>query len=119
MSDSTLPVAPRFVVTGADAGFRCWGLDPQEAAARAGTPPTAAGFGAYPRPGELVADTTTPVALADGDYLGYYRAVAAWLRGDAPPPVTADEAVALAETIDAALRSIADGAPVRPERARP
>lgn len=114
MSDSTLPLAPRFLVTGSEAGFRCWGLDPQETAARAGTPPTAAGFGAYPRPGELVGESVQPLPIKDGDYLGYYGAVAAWLRGEAPPPVTAQEMVALAVTIDAALRSIAEGRAVAP-----
>ncbi len=114
MSDSTLPVAPRFAVAGADAGFRSWGLDPQEAAARAGAAPTERGFGAYTAPGELVAGAVEPVAIADGDYLGYYSAVAAWLRGDGPAPVPPEDSVALAVTIDAALRSRAEGRPVVP-----
>lgn len=116
MSDSTLPVAPRFAVAGADAAFRCWGLDPQEAAARAGGAPTDEGFGAYTAPGELVAGAVEPVAIADGDYLGFYTAVSAWLRGESPAPVPPEDSIALAETIDAALRSRAEGRLVVPTR---
>ncbi|UVS80196.1 Gfo/Idh/MocA family oxidoreductase [Actinokineospora sp. UTMC 2448] len=112
MSDSTPPVAPRFVVTGTEAGFRSWGLDPQEAAARAGVLPTTEAFGAYARPGELVGDSVESVPIEPGDYLGYYRAVAAWLHGDAEPPVPTADAIALAETIDAALLSVERGVPV-------
>ncbi|MGX7828770.1 Gfo/Idh/MocA family oxidoreductase [Actinokineospora sp. 24-640] len=116
MSDSTVPVAPRFVVAGAEAGFRTWGLDPQETAARSGIVPTTAGFGTYPLAGELVTDTVEAVALHDGDYLGYYRAVAAWLREGAQAPVSPESSIELAHTIDAALRSVAEGRPVVPGR---
>ncbi|MGW5051750.1 Gfo/Idh/MocA family protein [Actinokineospora sp. NPDC004072] len=112
MSDSTPAVAPRFVVTGTRAGVRTWGLDPQESAARSGVLPTSPGFGAYPGPAELVAETVEPLPIQPGDYLAYYHAVAAWLRGEAPAPVPAADAIALAETIDAALLSVERGEPV-------
>jgi predicted dehydrogenase len=114
MSDSTVPVAPRFAVTGTEAGFRTWGLDPQERASRDGVAPTEPGFGKSARPGVLVDrdGAATEVPLEDGDYLAYYRAVAACVEGRGAAPVPLADSVALAVTIDAAVRSVATGAPV-------
>ncbi len=115
VSKAAMPVGPRFALQGPHAGYRSWGLDPQEAASRAGRAPTEPGFGAYPRSrwGELVTPGgTRPVPTLDGDYLGFYRAVAANLRDGGPPPVPPAESVVLAETVEAVFRSAATGAPV-------
>ncbi|EWC60504.1 Myo-inositol 2-dehydrogenase [Actinokineospora spheciospongiae] len=114
-SNVTMPVTPRFAVAGGTAGYRCWGLDPQEAASRAGTPPTAEGFGVYgeDRWGTLTTpDGETVVPTVDGDYLAFYRGVRDCVRGDGPPPVAVAESIALTETIEAAIRSAASGKPV-------
>ncbi|GLZ36855.1 Gfo/Idh/MocA family oxidoreductase [Actinokineospora sp. NBRC 105648] len=114
-SKLTAPAAPRLLVTGPTAGYRCWGLDPQEAASRAGVRPDEPGFGVYPPAqwGQLVtAAGTETVPTQDGDYLGYYRAVGACLRGDGPPPVPLGQTVDLVDTIEAALRSSAEKSPV-------
>ncbi|SDC17018.1 Gfo/Idh/MocA family oxidoreductase [Actinokineospora iranica] len=115
MSNASMPVAPRFAVAGLRAGYRCWGLDPQEKASRAGIAPTAPGFGVYPRPqwGELLTEAgTQTVPTLDGDYLAFYGAVSACLRGEGPPPVPPAESVTLVDTIDAAIRSAGSGKPV-------
>ncbi|MDQ3579808.1 MAG: Gfo/Idh/MocA family oxidoreductase, partial [Actinomycetota bacterium] len=115
MSSATTPVAPRFVLAGATAGYRCWGLDPQEKRSVAGRLPTDADFGAYPRTqwGELMtADGVSPVPTLAGDYLAFYQAVRAALRGDGPAPVLPAESVALVDTVEAAIRSAASGLPV-------
>ena len=96
-------------------GFRCWGLDPQERASRAGRLPTEQAFGAYPSEqwGQLVtARDVTSVPTMDGDYLGYWQAVLACLRGDGPPPVRPEESILLVDTIDTAVRSLREGHPI-------
>ncbi|WP_156756294.1 Gfo/Idh/MocA family oxidoreductase [Actinokineospora pegani] len=114
VSATTVPVAPRFAVAGPTAGFRCWGLDPQEANSRAGMRPTEPGFGSYGRDGTLLtADGETPVPTQDGDYASFYRAVRDCVRGEGEPPVPLADSIVLAEVIDAALRSAEQGGPVR------
>ena len=84
MSNAVQPAAPRFAVLGASASYRCWGLDPQEKASRAGTRPTDAGFGVYPRSqwGALVTDAgAEELPTLDGDYLGYWAMVEACPAG--------------------------------------
>lgn len=115
MSSVTMPVAPRFVVVGADAGFRCWGLDPQEKASVEGRLPTDAGFGEYPESqwGEVLTDDgVRTVPTENGDYLAFYQAVAACVRGEGPPPVPPAESVMVVDTLEAALKSAATGVPV-------
>jgi predicted dehydrogenase len=115
MSSVTTPAAPRFVVTGLDAGYRCWGLDPQEKESVAGRLPTDPGFGEYPGDqwGELVTDAgTRSVPTQRGDYLAFYQAVAAHVRGDGPPPVPLADSIDLVDTLEAAIKSAATGTPV-------
>jgi len=46
-----------------------------------------------------------PVPTLPGDYPAFYAGVAAAIRGDAPPPVPVDEAIAMLDVINAAQRS--------------
>lgn len=99
---------PRFRVSGLEAGFACDGLDPQEAQLRDGLHPGDAGFGEDPaRRGDIVGSATSSIALERGGYLRFYEGVAAWMRGDAPPPVDPRDGVRVLEIIEA----------VRPARA--
>ncbi|MCA5895009.1 Gfo/Idh/MocA family oxidoreductase [Isoptericola sp. NEAU-Y5] len=50
-----------------------------------------------------------PVPLAPGGHVDFYRALAPWLHGDAPPPVDPADAVRTAEVLDAARVSARDG----------
>jgi predicted dehydrogenase len=108
MSLSAAQPGPRMRVLGSEAGFTKWGLDVQEAALRAGGRPGSAGWGEEPREawGTLGAgDELTWVETEPGDYPAFYRGVAAALGDGAPPPVSAADAVATLEVIEAAFRS--------------
>jgi scyllo-inositol 2-dehydrogenase (NADP+) len=109
---------PRFRVLGSKAGYVKYGLDPQEAELRAGARPgTGTAWGVEPVPlwGRLGAGDSpansggSPVETVPGDYPAYYAAIAAALRGGTPPPVTAHEAAAALDVLEAARRSAREG----------
>lgn len=122
VSATTAQLGPRFRVLGSKAGYVKYGLDPQEAALREGERPTAgAEWGVEPesmwgRVGSGESPLTgggRPVATVPGDYPAYYEAVAAALRQSAPNPVTAYDAAAALEVLEAARRSAREGVTVR------
>jgi len=110
MSVLAAQTAARFRVSGDRATYVKWGLDVQEAALRRGVRPgdsvwgeeEPAQWGTIGRDGD-----TVPVPTRPGAYPAYYAAVVAAKRGDAPPPVTPEEAIATLEVIEAAQRSAA------------
>ncbi|MFF0778543.1 Gfo/Idh/MocA family oxidoreductase [Streptomyces sp. NPDC003720] len=123
VSATTAQLGPRFRVLGSQAGFVKYGLDPQEAALRAGERPgTSAdwgtepeslwgrlGVGGPPSGGESpVTGGGRPVPTLAGDYPAYYAAVAAALTGAGPNPVPALEAAAALDVLEAARRSARD-----------
>jgi scyllo-inositol 2-dehydrogenase (NADP+) len=112
---------PRLRVLGSQATFEKYGLDVQEAALAQGSVP-GPGWGAEPEGswGILTTGGTTgggtageatkrPVPSVPGDYPAYYLGMAAALRGSAPPPVTAREAVTTMAVLEAALSSARHG----------
>ncbi|WP_405780510.1 Gfo/Idh/MocA family oxidoreductase [Streptomyces sp. NBC_00859] len=117
-SATTAQLGPRFRVLGSAAGYVKHGLDPQEAALREGArPATTAHWGEEPESlwGRLGAGESpvtgggSPVPTLPGDYPAYYAGVAKALREGGRPPVTADEAAAALDVIEAARRSARDG----------
>ncbi|MEU9453776.1 Gfo/Idh/MocA family oxidoreductase [Streptomyces sp. NPDC048277] len=117
VSATTAQLGPRFRVLGSKAGYVKYGLDPQEAALREGERPGAsAGWGAEPESlyGRIGAGESPVtgggriVPTVPGDYPAYYAAVAAALRGEGPNPVTALEAAAALDVLEAARRSARD-----------
>jgi scyllo-inositol 2-dehydrogenase (NADP+) len=116
MSATAAQLGPRFRVLGSAAGYVKYGLDPQEAALREGLRP-APGWGAEPEGlwGRLGAGESpltgggTPVRTLPGDYPAYYAAVAAALRSGSAPPVTAYEAAAALDVLEAARVSAREG----------
>ncbi|ALO94042.1 Oxidoreductase [Streptomyces hygroscopicus subsp. limoneus] len=117
VSATTAQLGPRFRVLGSRAGYVKYGLDPQEAALREGSRPgSTPDWGAedaslWGRVGSGESPLTgggTPVPTLPGDYPAYYAAVAAALRGDGPNPVTALEAAAALDVLEAARRSARD-----------
>lgn len=118
VSATTAQLGPRFRVLGSEAGYVKYGLDPQEGDLRDGRRPAAGepwgeepesvwgrvGAGESPVTGGGRAVRTLP-----GDYPAYYAAVAAALREGAPNPVTAYEAAAALDVLEAARRSAAEG----------
>ncbi|MFE2501758.1 Gfo/Idh/MocA family oxidoreductase [Streptomyces rubiginosohelvolus] len=121
VSATTAQLGPRFRVLGSAAGYVKYGLDPQEAALREGLRPVAGepwgeeveelwgriGSGESPLTGG-----GTPVRTLPGDYPAYYAAVAAAVRGTGDNPVTALQAAAALDVLEAARRSAREGVSV-------
>lgn len=106
MSHLAAQPGPRMRVLGTEAAYVKWGLDPQEEALRAGARPGDTGWGREPREswGLLGAgEEARPVETEAGAYQCFYEGVAAALREDKPAPVTAEEAIAGLEILEAAL----------------
>ncbi|MCI3930909.1 Gfo/Idh/MocA family oxidoreductase [Streptomyces sp. AN091965] len=124
VSATAAQLGPRFRVLGSAAGYVKYGLDPQEAALREGRRPgddAADGpWGAEPecmwgRVGSGESPLTgggRPEPTLPGDYPAYYAAVAAALRGEGDNPVTAHEAAAALDVLEAARRSAHEGVAV-------
>jgi predicted dehydrogenase len=118
VSATTAQLGPRFRVLGSQAGYVKYGLDPQEAALRDGARPgDGTAWGVEPealwgRVGSGESPATgggRPVPTLPGDYPAYYAAIAAALRDGARNPVTALEAAAALDVLEAARRSARDG----------
>ncbi|MCQ1576866.1 Gfo/Idh/MocA family oxidoreductase [Streptomyces parvus] len=121
VSATTAQLGPRFRVLGSAAGYVKYGLDPQEAALREGLRPVAGepwgeeveqmwgrvGSGESPLTGG-----GTPVRTLPGDYPAYYAAVAAAISGTGDNPVTALQAAAALDVLEAARRSAREGVSV-------
>ncbi|WP_459546356.1 Gfo/Idh/MocA family oxidoreductase [Nocardia sp. X0981] len=110
-------LGPRFRVLGDRAGYEVYGLDPQEAALRAGRRPGDGetwGTVAPDRYGVLGAEPEmSAVPTLPGDYLAFYTALAAALLDGAPVPVDPHDALAGLRVLEAARESAASGAVVR------
>ncbi|GGU64192.1 Gfo/Idh/MocA family oxidoreductase [Streptomyces lavendofoliae] len=119
VSATAAQLGPRFRVLGSRAGYVKHGLDPQESALREGGRP-GPGWGTEPESmwGRLGAGESpltgggTPVPSLPGAYPAYYASIAAALRDGTPPPVTAHEAAAALDVLEAARRSARDGVAV-------
>ncbi|MCX4762417.1 Gfo/Idh/MocA family oxidoreductase [Streptomyces sp. NBC_01275] len=114
VSATTAQLGPRFRVLGSRAGYVKYGLDPQEAALREGLRPgTTADWGTegeelWGRVGAGDSPLTgggRPEQTLPGDYPAYYAAVAKALIDGGPNPVTAQEAAAALDVLEAARRS--------------
>ncbi|MFV0129739.1 Gfo/Idh/MocA family oxidoreductase [Streptomyces sp. HMX112] len=121
VSATAAQLGPRFRVLGSRAGYVKYGLDPQEAALREGRRPSGSGeWGVedeslWGRVGAGESPLTgggRPVPTLPGDYPAYYAGVVAALRDGTSPPVTAHEAAAALDVLEAARRSARDGVTV-------
>jgi scyllo-inositol 2-dehydrogenase (NADP+) len=111
----TAHIAPRFRALGSEAAFVSEGLDPQEDLLRGGASPDDDGFGrrAPERAARLYdGDDSRAIDMEPGNWGAFYAGVAAAIRDGAPPPVKAEDAVVVAELLDAARQSAATGAAV-------
>ncbi|WP_327390062.1 Gfo/Idh/MocA family oxidoreductase [Streptomyces microflavus] len=121
VSATTAQLGPRFRVLGSTAGYVKYGLDPQEAALREGKRP-AAGEPWGEEPEELwgrigsgespLTGGGAPVRTLPGDYPAYYAAVTAAVRSTGENPVTALQAAAALDVLEAARRSAREGVSV-------
>ncbi|MFE1403770.1 Gfo/Idh/MocA family oxidoreductase [Streptomyces sp. NPDC058770] len=121
VSATAAQLGPRFRVLGTAAGYVKYGLDPQEAALRTGARPTDdQPWGEEPeslwgRIGSGESPLTgggAPVPTVPGDYRAYYAAVTDALRGRGDNPVTALQAAATLEVLEAARCSAREGVTV-------
>ncbi|MCB5167223.1 Gfo/Idh/MocA family oxidoreductase [Streptomyces bambusae] len=121
VSATTAQLGPRFRVLGSSAGYVKYGLDPQEGALREGRrPQDGTPWGLEPehlwgRIGSGESPLTgggRPVPTLPGDYPAYYAAVAEALRTGGTPPVSAYEAAACLDVLEAARHSAATGTTV-------
>jgi predicted dehydrogenase len=107
--------APRFVIHGTRGSYLKEGLDTQEDQLKAGLRPGDAGFGGGNAPGRLLAlesdgqEAERALPTADGDYTGFYRALAASIRDGAPFPVSTQDAIDVMTVIELAMQSAASG----------
>lgn len=105
----------RFAVHGTGGSWFKHGLDPQEAALRAGGVPGAADWGVDPAPGQLLrvdADGTlrdAPSPTPAGDYRMFYAGIRDAIRHGAPPPVSVDEALDVMRVLQAGIDSAVTG----------
>jgi predicted dehydrogenase len=105
---------PRFRVAGLAGTFEVHGLDPQEAALRAGSGPGDARWGVSDRTATLAADVggvavRADVELLPGAYERFYAGVRDAVRDGAPPPVDPWDAVLGLRVLDAARLSAGRG----------
>lgn len=124
VSATTAQLGPRFRVLGSKAGYVKYGLDPQEADLRGGRRPntkeTDGNWGVEPESlwGRIGAGESPatggghPVESAPGDYPAFYASVARALRDGTAPPVTAHEAAAALDVLEAARHSAREGVTV-------
>jgi predicted dehydrogenase len=103
---------PRLVLQGTRGSYVRQGLDPQEAALKAGMLPTldAAAWGIDAEPGLAVVEQdgelrTIGVPTENGAYPEYYRRVAEAIRSRAPNPVPPEEAIMVMRLLDAGRES--------------
>ncbi|MCS6627505.1 oxidoreductase [Roseibacterium beibuensis] len=108
-ADMTTPAPEvRFAVHGASAAWLKSGLDVQEDQLKTGVAVRGPGWGVDPSPAVRVHGATgarEPVPGPPGDYLAFYDAVAAALRGEGSNPVPPDEALAVMEVLEAGIES--------------
>lgn len=115
LSASTLVAdpRPRFAVHGDRGSFIKYGIDPQEAALRAGGSVGAPGFGedAHDLRGRLTIGDAAPtrVPTERGDWRRFYAGVADAILNGAPPPVDPAEALAGLRLLELARRSAVEG----------
>jgi predicted dehydrogenase len=113
MSATAARLGPRFRVLGSTGGFVTYGLDPQEGALREGLRPgEGSAWGAEPASAWGTAgtdDDMRAVPSLPGDYPAFYAGIETALRDGGAPPVTASEAAAALEVIEAARLSARTG----------
>ena len=101
-------LGPRFRVLGSESAYVCHGLDGQESALRAGRTPSDAGWGVTRPAGYGLLGTgedAVPFPTEHGAYQRYYEGIAGALRGRAPVPVEAGDAIAALTVLEAARLS--------------
>ena len=119
----TAYVAPRFTIHGTQGSYVKYGLDTQEDQLKAGLRPGDDGFGAGNAPGVLRVlegdqEVEREVPTRNGEYVGFYIALADAIQNGAKFPVSAQDAVDVMTIIELAARSSEEGVRLPFERIR-
>ncbi|WP_233832860.1 oxidoreductase [Paraburkholderia sp. ZP32-5] len=114
---------PRFAIHGTRGSYVKYGLDTQEDQLKAGLRPGAEGFGGGNAPGVLRAldgdqEVEREWPTRDGDYAGFYIALADAIQNRVAFPVSAQDAVDVMTIIELAARSSEEGVRLPFERIR-
>jgi len=110
---------PRFRLHGTAGSFIKYGLDPQEGLLRLGVLPGDDGYGVGSAEnfGTLYdSDGSRPVETEAGRYQDYYRGIAEAIENGAPPPVSAEDALAVIRVMELAEASQRKGKTVTLQR---
>lgn len=100
---------PRLRAVGSDGTYVVEEPDPQEAALAGGRSARAVAPSHWGRLLTGPGGASEPVPCPPGGWEGFYPAVAAAVRGEQPPPVSAREALTVIEVLEAAQRSAESG----------
>ncbi|OLL29342.1 oxidoreductase [Burkholderia sp. SRS-W-2-2016] len=114
---------PRFAIHGTRGSYLKYGLDTQEDQLKAGLRPGDEGFGGGNTAGRLRVlegeqEVERELPTRDGDYAGFYIALADAIQNGVAFPVSAQDAVDVMTIIDLAARSSEQGARLPFERIR-
>lgn len=110
---------PRYAIRGTNGTFEKLGVDPQEAALRAGVKPGATDWATWTEKGRLVCGGADGLAIQGeldipaGDYRQFYSGVAAAISGKAASPVLLSDILQQMHILEAARQSSQSGQPVR------
>lgn len=108
---------PRLRAVGSAATYVVDEPDPQDAALRAGSAPSAASPAHWGRLMTGAGDAGEPVRCPADGWAAFYPAVAVAVRGEGAPPVTGREGLAVVEVLEAAQLSAESGQVVAPGEA--
>lgn len=102
--------SPRFTVNGTLGSFVKFGMDTQEESLKRGDAPGIAGWGRDPQMGTLVVKhgenfEKREVPNESGNYLGFYEGIRDAITAGAPNPVTPEDALAVINVLETAVRS--------------
>ena len=119
----TALVAPRFAIHGTRGSYVKHGLDTQEDQLKAGLRPGEAGFGGGNEAGLLRVlegdqEVDKSLPTRDGDYAGFYIALADTIQTGVKFPVSAQDAVDVMTIVELAARSSDEGVRLPFERVR-
>jgi predicted dehydrogenase len=109
-------LGPRFRLLGSTGAYVKFGMDPQEAALRAGTRPDQAGWGEDDEAswGRIDAGPESKVvATLPGQYGHFYQQMVAALRGERLVPVNPEDAISVLKVIEGARRSAREKRTIR------
>ncbi len=91
----------RFELQGTKGSYRHFGLDPQELQLKNGDSPLGEDFGRGANDGQLCnAERCVPIKIEKGQYINFYKQLAACIVDKLPPPVDADDVIATIDILE-------------------